>query len=135
MLSVVASRYAGALVDVITSPGSNLSPDDALAQLRNIRDLITESADLKTALLSPAVAPSKKRAVMSKLIEPMSVDPRIRNFIFVVIDHRRIHEFASIVEAFETLANERLGLVQADVTSARALDAGRKARLEAELSR
>jgi F-type H+-transporting ATPase subunit delta len=140
MLSVVATRYAGALVDVImagatAAPGSKITPEQALAQLKNVQDVIWGSADLKGALESPAVAPSKKRAVMAKLLAPMNVDTRIRNFVFVIIDHRRVHEFASIIQAFETLANERLGLVQADVVSARSLDAGRKARMEAELSR
>jgi F-type H+-transporting ATPase subunit delta len=52
-----------------------------------------------------------------------------------LIDHRRIHEFASIIEAFEALADERLGFVRADVTSAHELTDEQRADLGAQLSR
>ena len=133
MLSVVATRYAKALVDVVSA--SSFDPAAALTQLKAVDALIEGSQDLRNALLSPAVSPSRKRAVMSKLLEPMSVNVRIRNFVYVIIDHRRVHELGSIVEAFESLADERLGLVRADVSSAQALDDAQKARIEAEISR
>ena len=66
----------------------------------------------ESALLSPAVSPSRKRAVVAKLID---VHAKIRNFLYVVIDHRRVHELPSIVEAFEFLIDEHLGFVRADV--------------------
>ena len=53
----------------------------------------------------------------------------------MVIDHRRVAEFGSIVEAFETLLDERLGFVRADVSSAHALTDPQRASLEAQLSR
>jgi F-type H+-transporting ATPase subunit delta len=135
MLSVVATRYAKALVDVVTAPGSTLAPADALTQLKAVSELITGSNELRTALLSPAVSPSRKRGVMTKLLEPMNVSPRIRNFVYVLIDHRRVQDFPSIVEAFEVLADERLGMVQASVISARPLGADREAKIQSELSR
>jgi F0F1-type ATP synthase delta subunit len=99
MLSVVAARYARALVDVVTAPGSNTDPAQVLSQLRAVQDLIHGSPVLQHALASPAVAPSRKRAVMRRLLEPMGVGDKVRNFVYVVIDHRRGHEFASIVDA------------------------------------
>ena len=59
----------------------------------------------------------------------------VRNFIFVVIDHRRVAEFSSIVTAFEALLDQRLGFVRADVFTARPLGAAQQAGLEAEISR
>ncbi|PYT15395.1 MAG: ATP synthase F1 subunit delta [Acidobacteria bacterium] len=135
MLSVVAKRYAKALVDVVTAPGSGVDPSRALAELRSIEQLMAASDDLRNALLSPAVSPSRKRAVVAKLIAPMGVCKQVRNFVFVVIDHRRVAEFGSIVEAFETLLDERLGFVRADVSSAHALTDPQRASLEAQLSR
>src|ERR1043166_2843407 len=90
MLSVVAKRYAKALVDVVTAPGSGVDPSRALAELRSIEQLMAASDDLRNALLSPAVSPSRKRAVVAKLIAPMGVCKQVRNFVFVVIDH---HEY------------------------------------------
>jgi F-type H+-transporting ATPase subunit delta len=132
MLSAVATRYARALVDVVTEPGSNIDPQQAMEQLRQVAAMIAASDDLRGALLSPAVSPSRKRAVIAKLI---NVHPKVRNFIYVVIDHRRVHEIPSIVEAFEVLLDEQLGFVRADVSSATPLNDAQKAALEVQLTR
>jgi F-type H+-transporting ATPase subunit delta len=135
MISAVGRRYAKALVDVITTPGYQLEPNRALQELRAADALIGASLPLHNALLSPAVSPSRKRAVMARLIEPMGISKAVRYFLFVVIDHRRVHEFSSIVEAFDRLLDERLGFVRGDVSSAFALTDPQRAEMEAQLSR
>ena len=134
MLSVVAARYAKALVEVVAAPASKSDPALVLAQLHSIRELIESSAVLRTALASPAVAPSRKRAVMKRLMEPMNLLPHVRNLVYVLIDHRRVDHLGSILEAVETLFDERLGFVRADVASARELSAAQKASLEAQVA-
>ena len=133
MISVVAARYAKALADVVTagvhaSSAAQADPAAITAQLRAVDEMIETSNELKNALASPAVAPSRKRAVMARLIAPMNLSAQVRNFLFVVIDHRRVHQLKSIIEAFENLADERLGYVRADVR-ARRLCRRRSARL------
>ena len=96
---------------------------------------IAQSAELRNALLTPAIQTSRKRAVMEKLLDKMSASYLIRNFLFVIINHRRIGIVGEIREAFELLLDERMGFVRAEVTSAAALDEQRGAGLEAELSR
>lgn len=140
MASVVANRYAKALVDVVTARKSTVDPAAALAQLRAFDQLIESSHELRNVLLSPAVAPTRKRAVVTKIIETTleaSLRPakQVRNFILVVIDHRRVAEFGSIVDAFEALLDQHLGFVRADVATARPLSPSQQAGLEAEISR
>jgi|SRR5579862_1929040 len=135
MLSVVSARYARALADVVTAPGSGVDPALALSQLRSIEAVVADSQTLRTALGSPAVSPSRKRAVMRRLLEPMKVHEKVRNFIFVIVDHRRIHELGSIVDGFEVLLDQRLGFIAADVRSAHALSDAQKVSLGAQLSR
>ena len=135
MISVVAARYAKALADVVTagvhaSSAAQADPAAITAQLQAVDEVIASSNELKNALASPAVAPSRKRAVMARLIAPMNLSAQVRNFLFVVIDHRRVHELKSIIEAFENLADERLGYVRADVSSAQALPEAQRAALE-----
>jgi F-type H+-transporting ATPase subunit delta len=131
MLSAVATRYARALADVLAASDAAR----VLAQLRGIEEIIQSSQELRNALATPAIPPSRKRAVMARLIEPLRVPVQVRNFLFVVIDHRRVHDFASIIEAFEALADQRLGLVRADVTSAHELTEAQRSSLTIELSR
>jgi F-type H+-transporting ATPase subunit delta len=140
MISVVAARYAKALADVVTagvhaSSAAQADPAAITAQLRVVDEMIETSNELKNALASPAVAPSRKRAVMARLIAPMNLSAQVRNFLFVVIDHRRVHQLKSIIEAFENLADERLGYVRADVASAQVLPEAQRTALEAQLSR
>jgi F-type H+-transporting ATPase subunit delta len=131
MLSVVGTRYAKALLDVVISH----DPRKALEDLRAMKDLVAASPELHIALLSPAVSPSRKRAVMGQLLAPMGVSKEVRNFLFVVIDHRRVSELPAIVEAFEVLLDERLGFIRADVASAHTLNDAQQKDLETELSR
>jgi len=135
MLSVAATRYARALVDVVAAPGLKVDTARVLRELRTVESLMGESAVLKTALASPAVAPSRKRAVMRRLLEPMNVDEKVRNFVFVVIDHRRAGDFPSIVDAFELLLDERMGMIAANIRSARDLTEMERLAIEAQVSR
>ena len=135
MATAVANRYARALVDIVMAPGSPLKPEDAVTQLAAAEALIDESPELCTALLTPAIQNSRKRAVMAKLLERTGGSPLIRNFIYVVIDHRRIGVIGEIREAFELQLDERLGFVRAEVSSAAPLNEPLSAGLESELSK
>jgi len=135
MISAIGARYAKALLDIVMARGSGVDPHKVLEELRSIGDMIDTSAALKSALLSPAVSPGRKRAVIERLIEPLAVAKPVRNFLFVIIDHRRITQLDSIVDAYDELLDQRLGFIQAEVTSASLLDERQRASLEAELSR
>jgi F-type H+-transporting ATPase subunit delta len=135
MLSAVGTRYAKALIEVVMAPGSGMDPNKALQELQSIQALIAGSDVLHNALLSPAVSPLRKRAVMARLMGPLGISKAVRNFAFVVIDHRRIHELPSMVEAFDVLIDERLGFLRGEVASALPLTEAQRASLDAELSR
>lgn len=134
MISVVATRYAKALADVVVA-APDVDAAQVLTQLQSIQSLIDRSADLRNALASPAVTPARKRAVLAKLFVPLQVYKQVRNFMYLICDHRRVTEFASIIEAFEHRIDERLGFVRADVTSASELSAAQQAAVQAQLTR
>lgn len=134
MASAAANRYARALVDLVLGPRSPLKPVDAVQQLRAVEQIITNSPELRNALLTPAIQTSRKRAVMGRLVEQMGLSDLIRNLIYVVIDRRRVGIIAEIREAFELLLDERLGFVRAEVSSAEALDQRRSSEIESELA-
>jgi F-type H+-transporting ATPase subunit delta len=135
MASAVANRYAQALVDVMMAPGSPLKPEDAVAQLRAVDAIFQGSLELRNAMLTPAIPNSRKRAVMADLLARIGGSVLIRNFTYVLIDHRRIAIIGEIREAFELHLDERLGFVRAEVSSAAPLNAPQSAGLESELSK
>ena len=134
MLSAAAFRYARALADVVSASGSALKPEEAVAQLRAVEELVSESADIRIAMLAPAIKPSHKRAAMGKFLDELAVSRVIRNLIFVIVDHRRIGLLPEIREAFEMLMDERTGFIRADVISAVQLEQQQSDLLQSALS-
>jgi F-type H+-transporting ATPase subunit delta len=135
MPHALASRYAQALADAVLAPTSGVDPRQALAQLRSVEDLVESAPELRNVLLSPAIATSKKRAVMGRFAEQLGVTRLVRNFLFVVVDRRRADILDEIAAAFEAALDERLGFVRAEVTSAAPLSDRQQSALQESLSR
>lgn len=133
MITAAASRYAHALLDVVLE--SSVKPEDVMAQMASVEALVASSEDLRHVLETPSVPGSRKRAVLAKLAEPMNLSPLVRNFLFVITDHRRLAYLPQIREAFEAFVDEKMGFVRAGVTSAQKLNENQSRALEAELER
>jgi F-type H+-transporting ATPase subunit delta len=134
-LSAVAARYANALADVVTAAGSALNPQQAVAELRSFEELLRGSAELHNALVTPAVAGSRKKAVVGRLADSLKLSRISRNFLFVLIDHRRIASLSDIIRTFEEVVDARLGFAQAEIRSAGDLNDAQRAALTAQLER
>lgn len=135
MAQAAASRYARALADLVLSSDSGLDAAAVAAQLKAFSETLDGSPELLGVLLSPAVATARKRAVVSRVTAGDQLPQLVRNFLFVIIDHRRMGMLAGITEAFEAFVDERMGVVKAAVSSARALDETQQSVLAAELTR
>jgi F-type H+-transporting ATPase subunit delta len=133
--SAVASRYASALADVVTSPAAGLNAETALAELRAFAEALHSSPELGNALTSPAVPPGRKRAVISRIGDHLKLSRITRNFLFVLIDKRRITLLPEIIHSFEVVTDERLGFARADVISAGELKEPQRRALNAQLER
>jgi len=59
----------------------------------------------------------------------------VRNLIAVLIDHRRLNFLARIVEQFEKELDRRMGLADAQISSARELGDAEKHTLESEIAK
>ena len=134
-LSAVATRYANALADVVTARGSSLTPGAALGELRAFESAIRESAELVAALETPAVSGSRKKAVVGRIADILKLSLVTRNFLFVLIDHRRTGSFGEIVHAFQASLDERTGILPAEIASASEMNEAERAALAAELEK
>lgn len=135
MISVAASRYGYALVDVVLTPSSGLDPKAVVRQLEAVEGLMKASDELRHVLMSPAVPASRKRAVIHTLTPELGLTGKVRNFFYVLIDRRRIGQLREIREAFEAGLDERTGFVRADVTSAQPLTDVQRNALTTELNK
>ena len=133
MTGALATHYADALAQAVFAAGSGLSPQDAVDQMRSIDQLITGSPELKRALLSPAINKTRKSAVLAIFAQQLGLHRLIRNFLLVVISHRRTNELPGIRQQFEAAIDQRLGWLPADITSAQELTAQEKEHIEQAL--
>lgn len=131
--SIVGSRYARALVDVVLSSHSPLRPGEAVTQLKAVEDLLASSTELRSIMVTPAVPGSRKKAVLEQLAARTGASPLIVNFLKVLVDHKRLTILSGIREAFELLLDEHLGFVRVDVASAAPLDDEQHKQLATEL--
>jgi F-type H+-transporting ATPase subunit delta len=134
MTDALAIHYARALADSVFASGSGLEPEEGVRQLRDAESLISGSADLQKALLSPAVTKSRKMAVLAGLAGELKLDRLIRNFLLVVVSHRRTRELSKIRAEFERVVDERLGWIPAEIASSRDLTAEQRSRIEGALA-
>jgi F-type H+-transporting ATPase subunit delta len=132
-MSLHTGRYARAFADVVFA--RKLDPAATLAQLQSIVALYDSSEDLRRVWESPAISADQKRNLLDSIVARMEGVPReLRNFLAVLIDQSRIGSIAMIAKQFETEVNSRLGRIEADVTSARALTEAERAALVAKIS-
>ncbi len=130
MAAALAGHYAKALADAVFGPNSGLKPEDAVMELRDAETLISGSRELQVAFDSPAVGKQRKTAVVAKLADELGVHRLIRNFLLVVVAHRRTRDLKDIRREFETAVDERLGWVPAEITSARELGTPQRQEIE-----
>jgi F-type H+-transporting ATPase subunit delta len=133
--SAVVNRYANALADVVLSPDSDVQPPQAIEQLRSFVAALESSPHLRGVLASPAIPALRKRAIIRSISEKLGLARATRNFVLVVSDHRRAAGLAHMVDAFEQLLDEKLGLVSAEVRSAFELSADQRNELSAQLGK
>lgn len=130
MTGALATHYADALVQAVFADNAELTPQDAVDQLRSVDQMISGSSELTRALLSPAISRDKKSAVLSVLAEQLGLHRLIRNFLLVVVSHRRVKDLSGMRQEFEAAVDNRLGWLPADITSAQELSAPERAEIE-----
>ncbi len=132
-MNALSAHYAAALADAVFAPNSGLSAELAVSQFQSAEDLISGSKLLTSVLLSPAVTKSKKQAVVAKVTESLNLHKLIRNFLLVVVLHRRVSDLKAIRENFEEVVDSRLGWVRAEIASAHEVSPQQREEIERAL--
>jgi F-type H+-transporting ATPase subunit delta len=134
MASVVGT-YARAFADVVMTKGNLLDPAKMLEEVRGIEALLKESDQLRRVLENPSIPGDRKRAVLDAISMRLVTTRQVRNFIAVLIDHRRLPLLSEILKQLEQELDERQGFAEAQVSSARQLSDAERQTLEAEIAK
>jgi F-type H+-transporting ATPase subunit delta len=108
-------------VDVALAPNAVIGPDRVREDLRSFEQALAASPELEIVLASPGISRPRKRAVIGRFAQSLGLSGVSRNFLFVLVDHRRTADLSAILDAFEKIVDERLGALQVEVSSAREL--------------
>src|SRR5262249_53422777 len=95
--------------------------------------LLQQNADLRILFATPAVPLPKKRAVLAEIAPMIPLDSLTHNFLGVLLHNERMPLLNDMTEAFDQLVNERLGIVIAEISSARPLGDAEKQELDRAL--
>jgi len=131
-LKSASLQYANALADIALAQGA-AAP--ALQQLQDFLSAYQESPELRNFLASPAAPVESKRGVAEAISTRLGVSKIARNFLFVIIDHRRMQELPEIVATFQDVLRERQGIAEAEVFSAVDLNDAQKTEMTQTLER
>jgi len=132
-MASVPSTHARAFADVVFS--AHLDAARAVGGLRQIVALLEQSADLRRVWENPAVPAEQKRKLLDAIVQRDGIDRPVRNLIAVLIDNRRLNFLPRIVEQFEKELDRRMGLADAQISSARELGDAEKHTLEVEIAK
>ena len=132
-MASVTSTYARAFADAVFA--SRLDAGKTLREAQSLATLVAGSKPLRDVWETPSIPAEQKRAVLDAIVAREEISRPVRNFIAVLIDHRRIHFLEPIVKQFEQELNQRMGFTEAEITSARELNAVEKRALEAQVEK
>src|SRR5487761_2231022 len=118
-MAAFVSRYARAFADVVASAKLDTAAIDR--QLTDFLATWDGSAELRALFANPAVAGPLKVAILDKLNDKMGLQKELRNLIAVLINNDRIAHIHDVVIAYRAELQERMGIRQAEIVTAREL--------------
>ncbi|SRR5713226_2687402 len=132
-MASVTSTYARALADVVFD--QRLDPGKTLQEAQSLAQLVASSQQLRDVWEAPSIPAEQKRALLDAIVTREGLSRSVRNFMAVLMDHRRIKFLEPIVKEFAQELNRRLGFIEAQIVSARDLGQAERTALEAQVER
>ena len=114
----LAVRYAKALLSVFPDPQAAAPTEQFLGGLSAAMNEIPEFRDM---MLDPAVSRAQRREVVSNIVREAGLPREVDNFMRLLIDNNRASAIPSIAAVFREEREAALGIVPAQLTTARPL--------------
>ena len=127
----VAQRYALAMFDYAIEKNT---VKHWQTQLQDLVEIIVKEPTTFQFFTSVIIDKSEKKQVLSNTVK-LLIDREVLNFLFYIIDKRRINILKEIVDEYQLFANEHFNIKTGVVYSAYPLDAKQISDIEAALSK
>lgn len=132
----VAIRYAKALYAVIATGGGEVQANaqQTARELAELGRVWQSQKELSQLVLNPMFSKEDRKKALLQVARLGTVSPVLERFLGVVFDRDRIAALPEIAEAFKKTADEASGIVQIEVITASAIEAGERTEIERKLS-
>jgi F-type H+-transporting ATPase subunit delta len=127
----VPRRYARALAEVAAGSGELERVQQDLAAVTSV---LAAQRDLARLLRNPSVPREAAAQALDRVAQTMGLAALTRRFLGIVVRAGRLEALEAILRVYATLADERRGRLQAEVTTAAELPAAQLAQLRERLS-
>ena len=126
----VGLRYAQALFELAKAQGDSAVVE---ADLKSLKAMRADSADLRTLIASPAFDADEKGKGLAAVAEAAGFAATTKKFLGLVAANRRASALPGMIAAYEKLAAEDRGAVSAEVITAMPLTEAQAKALAASL--
>jgi F-type H+-transporting ATPase subunit delta len=132
-MAAFVARYARAFADVVTDAKLDAAAIDR--QLNDFLATLDGSPELAEFFVNPSIAALQKVAILDKMNAKLGMQKELRNLLAVLINNDRIGHVHAVAEAYRAELQERMGIRQAEVVTARELDQAERTALVAEIGK
>ena len=112
---MIARRYAKALISLAEN---EKELDNTGKHLHSIKEVYQENSELRQVLSDTKVSSRVKLEILKDVLSKLKVSKLVDTFIRYLLAKRRINFLPDIQRAFNLLLQEKLGRIQAEVTTA-----------------
>ena len=118
-MAAFVSRYARAFADVVTAAKLDTAAIDR--QWDDFLCTWDSSAALRETFVNPAVPAAQKVALLDKMNATLKLQKELRNLLAVLTNNDRIGVVHEVATAYRAELQERMGIRQAEMLTAREL--------------
>ena len=129
---VLAKRYAKGFLQATADEGEFRLH---YGELLGFEKLLSGEKKLQEVLQSRFLPPGKKRGLVQELVDRLSLQPKNKRFVLLLVENKRFDLFPAILASLPELWSELNGIATFEVSSVIPLTDGQKRKLEEKLFR
>merc|ERR1712107_248795 len=104
--------------------------DKVYGDLTGVKEMMAESKEFKLMVETPGIQPEQKVAAIETICGKIGADAATVNFLKVLVENKRMHLLAKMIDLFESFYRAEKGLVSCSVTSASELDSSQQSAVQ-----
>ncbi|MEP6945807.1 MAG: ATP synthase F1 subunit delta [Acidobacteriota bacterium] len=131
-VETIARRYSAALADIVLSTGEF---ETVKVELAGWSEMFAKSPDLRNVFANPAIASTNKVDLLESLLARSKPTKTTANFLRILLRNGRLSEIGHINDRFDSVLQERSGVVAAQIVTARELPDSERSGFQANLEK